>query len=160
MHEYVASQATNKKKLELRLYNMSDVLIENLCKIALHYKDKYDDINGWIERISSRLSIASKYETKSFATFEFYEMSLFASFPVSIIDAEAILEDWNDDLAEIGYMKIDEEEIQSMSSNFYTVCSDILSTCINILLSKNHTKDMKFFNKVIRRSFIKNHFHI
>lgn len=160
MFRYVTAQATNRKKLELRLFNMSDVLIEHLCKIALHKEDRSTDVNGWIESVSSGLSRASKYEVKSSVDGEFYEMSLFASFPVSAIDAEAILEDWNEDLTKAGYDSVDEDYIHSISSNFYKVCSYLMIECINLFLSKERSKDMKFFNNLVRDAFYKNGFDL
>lgn len=138
------------------MYDMSDILIEHLCKLMLHYKDRQNDVNGWIESISSRLSRVSKFETKSSVSKKYFEMSLFASFPVSKSDAEGILMDWNDDLSMIGYDKLSEQYIESVSQQFYNVCSYIVSTCIQVFTSKNHNKDMKYFNEVIRKAFSDN----
>lgn len=160
MYKYVTAQATNRKKIEQRFYNMSDILIEHLCKIALHNKDRSEYINGWIESVSSRLSRASKYEIKSSVDSEFYEMSLFASFPVSPIDAEAILEDWNEDLVKVGYNSVNDEYIHNISSNFYNVCFGVMSSCLDLFVKKNHIRDMKYFNEVIRSSFKENGFDI
>lgn len=160
MYKYVTAHATNRKKLEIRLFNMSDVLIEHLCKIVLHSNDRSNDVNGWIESISSRLSRASKYTSKSSVDREFYEMSLFASFPVDNMDAEATLEDWNEDLERVGYSKVSEDYIQSISTNFYKACSEIMSMCIKVLISKDHVRDMKFFNNIIRTALYNNNLDV
>ena len=156
MYKYVTSQAINKKKFERRMYDMSDIIMEHLCKLMLHYKDRQNDVNGWIEGISSRLSRVSKFETKGSVRKKYFELSLFASFPVSKSDAEGILLDWNDDLSMIGYDKLSEDYVESVSESFYEVCSDIVSTCITLFTSKSHDKDMKYFNEVIRKAFSDN----
>lgn len=156
MYKYVTAQATSRNKLALRMYNMSDILMEHLCKLMLHNKDRQNDVNGWIESVSSRLSRASRYDTKSSVDEDFYEMSLFASFPVSAMDAEAILEDWNDDLVTDGYPSVDEEQIRSVSDSFYEVCSYIMSECVALFMGKNHDRDMKYFNNMIRKAFSDN----
>lgn len=113
MYKYVTSQSINKKKFERRMYDMSDILIEHLCK-------------------------------------------MFASFPVSKSDAEGILLDCNDDLSVVGYDKLPEEYIESVSNAFYRVCSNIVSICLQVLTSKNHIKYMKYFNEVVRKAFSDN----
>lgn len=156
MFKYVTAQATSRNKLALRMYNMSDILMEHLCKLMLHNKDRQNDVNGWIESVSSRLSRASRYDTKSSVDEDFYEMSLFASFPVSAMDAEAILEDWNDELVADGYPHVNEKDIHTVSSNFYEACSYIMSECVALFMSKNHDRDMKYFNNMIRKAFSDN----
>lgn len=156
MYKYVTSQAINKKKFERRMYDMSDILMEHLCKLMLHYKDRPNDVNGWIENISSRLYRVSKFETKSLVRKKYFEMSLFASFPVSKSDTVGILLDWNDDLSMFGYDKLSEDYVESVGESFYKVCSDIVSTCITLFTSKNHDRDMKYFNNMIRKAFSDN----
>lgn len=160
MFRYVTAQVTNQKELDLRLLSMSDTIIKPLCKVALYINDHSSDANGWIESASSALSRASKYEVQSSVDGKFYEMSLFASFPISAADSEGILEDWNQELNRIGYPVKSNSYIHDMGEPFYKVCSELVSISIDIFLSKNHYRNMKYFNKTIRTLFLKNGFVI
>lgn len=157
MYRYVRAQALDKDKLKKRLSAMSGTILEHIVKLTLYRDVRQNDVNDWVNSAGQRLAWAYKSRCKSSVRSDFYVMSVFGEFPVDWMDAESILEEWEEKLVNIGYPRMDDNDVDACAPLLLGVCNDIIDKTMPYLMSKkNNQYDKSYFNEIVRKCFKEN----